>query len=114
VEKIGKGKNILPGSKFFSMALGEGQDEIAQRRIQEGNKEGHWIMLENIHLMPVWLLELEKILDAQKGDSSGNSEFRLFLSADPSKGVPISILDRSIKITNEPPAGLKNNMLRAW
>jgi dynein heavy chain len=26
--------------------------------------------------------------------------FRLFLSADPSKGVPIGILDRSIKLTN--------------
>jgi len=40
--------------------------------------------------------------------------FRLFLSADPSNGVPIGILDRSIKLTNEPPAGLKANMKRAW
>jgi dynein heavy chain len=39
-------------------------DEIAKRRIEEGNKEGHWVMLENIHLMPTWLLELEKLLDA--------------------------------------------------
>jgi len=36
------------------------------------------------------------------------------LSADPSKGIPISLLDRSIKLTNEPPTGLKNNMVRAW
>lgn len=43
-----------------------------------------------------------------------NPEFRLFLSADPSKGIPISLLDRSIKLTNEPPTGLKNNMVRAW
>lgn len=28
--------------------------------------------------------------------------------------MPIGILDRSIKMTNEPPAGLKANMKRAW
>jgi len=64
--------------------------------------------------MPRWLPELEKILDSFSGDSSGNPNFRLFLSADPSPDVPIGILDRSIKLTNEPPAGLKANMKRAW
>lgn len=29
-------------------------------------------MLQNIHLMPKWLIELEKILDAFKGESGGN------------------------------------------
>lgn len=64
--------------------------------------------------MPRWLGDLEKILDAFGGDSGGNPNFRLFLSADPSPDVPIGILDRSIKLTNEPPAGLKANMKRAW
>jgi len=64
--------------------------------------------------MPRWLGELEKILDIFGGDSGGNPNFRLFLSADPSPDVPIGILDRSIKLTNEPPAGLKANMKRAW
>lgn len=65
--------------------------------------------------MPNWLLELEKILDAFGGEAGGgNALFRLFLSAEPSKGVPIGILDRSIKLTNEPPSGLKANMKRAW
>ena len=38
----------------------------------------------------------------------------MFLTADPSKDIPIGILDRSIKITNEPPAGLKANLKRAF
>jgi dynein heavy chain len=72
-------------------------------------------MLQNVHLMPNWLPELEKILDAFGGEAGGgNALFRLFLSADPSLGVPIGILDRSIKLTNEPPSGLKANMKRAW
>ena len=89
--------------------------EEAKRRIEEGNKEGHWIMLENIHLMPTWLLELEKILDGYQAEAgAGNQNFKLFLSADPSPNIPIGILDRSIKLTNEPPQGLKANMKRAW
>jgi len=104
VEKICKKQKIEPGKGFFSMALGQGMDEIAKRRIEEGNKEGHWIMLENIHLMPTWLLELEKILDAYQAEAgAGNQNFKLFLSADPSPNIPIGILDRSIKLTNEPP-----------
>jgi len=65
--------------------------------------------------MPNWLKELEKLLDAYAGDTGGsNSRFKLFLSAEPSTGVPIGILDRSIKLTNEPPAGLRANMTRGW
>jgi dynein heavy chain len=65
--------------------------------------------------MPTWLIELEKILDGFAGETGGgNPRFKLFLSAEPSLGVPIGILDRSIKLTNEPPSGLKANMARAW
>lgn len=65
--------------------------------------------------MPTWLPELEKILDSFGSEAGGCSEdFRLFLSAEPSKGIPIGILDKSIKLTNEPPAGLKPNMRKAF
>lgn len=85
VEKLTKAYKIELGKSFHNIALGEGQDEIARRRIEEGNKEGHWVMLQNIHLMPKWLIELEKILDSFSGESGGgNANFRLFLSAEPS------------------------------
>lgn len=71
-------------------------------------------MLQNIHLMPKWLIELEKILDSFGEGGGGSPTFRLFLSAEPSHGIPIGILDRSIKLTNEPPSGLKANMKRAF
>lgn len=115
VEKLAKLNKLETNKTFHYLALGQGQDEISKRRIEEGYKEGHWVMLQNIHLMPKWLQELEKILDSFSGESGGGStKFRLFLSAEPSIGVPIGILDRSIKLTNEPPAGLKDNMKRAW
>lgn len=74
--------------------------ELAKRRIEEGYKEGHWVMLQNIHLMPSWLKDLEKLLDQMANEGgSGNPQFRLFLSADPDPKVPIGILDKSIKMT---------------
>ena len=48
---------------------------------------------------------------AQEGS---DEKFRLFLSSDPAKNIPIGILSRCIKIRNEPPTGLKANLKRAW
>jgi dynein heavy chain len=45
VEKIAKVEGLERGKSFFDIALGQGQDEIARRRIDEGNREGHWVML---------------------------------------------------------------------
>lgn len=44
----------------------------------------------------------------------GNPNFRVFLSAEPSNRIPLGILQRSIKLTNEPPSGLKPNLLKAF
>lgn len=68
VTKIAKTKGIVPGKTFFEISLGEGQDVIATNKIETGSKEGHWIMLQNVHLMPAYLTELEKILDNYKSE----------------------------------------------
>lgn len=69
MEKIAKIRRMEVNKNFFYLALGQGQDEIATRRITEGNKEGHWVMLQNIHLMPSWLPELEKMLEQYAAES---------------------------------------------
>lgn len=40
--------------------------------------------------------------------------FRLFLSAAPHPDFPISLLQRSQKLTQEPPRGIKANMVRLY
>ena len=45
---------------------------------------------------------------------NAHADFRVFLSALPQKCVPVPILQKSIKLTNEPPSGLKANLLRAY
>ena len=53
-----------------------------------------------------------------KLSEGAHPEFRLFLSAEPppllEKPLPISLLQNSIKLTNEPPEGLQANLRRAY
>jgi len=46
--------------------------------------------------------------------SSTKTEFRLFLSSMPSKSFPTFVLQNSLKVTNEPPKGLRANMKRSF
>lgn len=100
-------------TKFHRVALGEGQDVVAMNRLDIGSREGHWVVLENIHLMPKWTHALEKRLDEIE-EEGPHANFRVYLSAEPASYIPIGLLDRSIKLTNEPPQGLKANLKRAF
>uniref|UniRef100_A0A2H1VTU9 SFRICE_006427 n=1 Tax=Spodoptera frugiperda TaxID=7108 RepID=A0A2H1VTU9_SPOFR len=60
------------------------------------------------------MLSLEVIV-ANLSSESGwpHPEFRLFLSSMPTPKFPVSVLQNSVKVTNEPPKGLKANVKRA-
>lgn len=114
VEAMGKQLvGLKYGQNYWNVAMGQGQDVIAMAKLDIGHREGHWVMLQNIHLMPKWCVELEKKLDVFAVENS-HPEFRVFLSADPSNGIPIGILERSIKLTNEPPQGMLANLRRSF
>lgn len=101
------------GVSYHNVSMGQGQDVVAMSWLETAHRNGHWVILNNVHLMPRWLIELEKKLDEYAAEGS-HSKFRVFLTSDPSKSIPIGILSRCIKVTNEPPSGLKANLKRAW
>lgn len=61
------------------------------------------------------MLSLERLVQSlAEAPEKVHSDFRLFLSSSPSPSFPVSVLQNSIKVTNEPPKGLKANVKRAF
>ena len=63
--------------------------------------------------MASWLPTLEKIIDDLPGKKP-HADFRLWLSSDPHPSFPIAVLQQGLKMTTEPPKGLKANVVRLY
>ncbi|RDD42081.1 Dynein beta chain, ciliary [Trichoplax sp. H2] len=117
VEALGKklGYTISAGS-LHNISLGQGQEIVAEQSLDLAAREGHWVILQNIHLVAKWLPTLEKKIETYSEGSHEN--YRVFMSAEPaptpeSHIIPQGLLQASIKITNEPPTGMQANLYKA-
>ena len=94
-------------------ALGQGQAPKAEALLDEGCASGKWVFLSNCHLMLSWMPKLEKRIETiRDGSSKMNPAFRLWLSTNPTPSFPIMILQCGVKMTTEPPSGLRANLTR--
>ena len=98
---------------FKYIAMGQNAEKGAEEELKNCNANGEWLFLQNIHLMPKWLKTLEEKMK-EIAKEKGHEDFRLFLSAEPSGNIPVGILEKCIKLSNEPPSGLKENMKIAF
>lgn len=99
--------------RMFSLSLGQGQAPVATKMIMDGVRDGNWVFLANCHLSLSWMPTLDKII-ATMQTMKLHKRFRLWLSSSPNPEFPISILQSSIKMTTEPPRGIKANMRRLY
>ena len=115
IKRFGKDKGFHIYEKLQPISLGQGQGTRATRLIEQGVVEGHWVLLENCHLARTWMPELEKLIEKLQNRSTEDihPDFRLYMTSMPASYFPVSILQNSIKITTEPPRGLKANVLRS-
>ncbi|XP_030637015.1 dynein heavy chain 11, axonemal [Chanos chanos] len=114
VEKLGVklGFSVARGN-LQSVSLGQGQDGVAERALETAAREGHWVILENVHLMPRWLGHLERLLE--KTAAQCHHDYRVFMSGEPPANpqdpvIPRSILENALKLTHEPPAGMNASL----
>lgn len=99
-------------SRYQTISLGQGQEKKAELMISQGSTRGEWILLQNTHLSVSWLPKLEAIVEGLSPDN--NPGFRLWMTAMPSPKFPVSALQNSVKMTMEPPTGLRSNLLQTY
>ena len=107
VQKLGETLGFSSQNKFKFLSLGQGSEIEASKLVKSSGERGHWVMLQNCHLLAAWLKQLEKILEEM---TKPHKDFRLWLTTLPSDKFPLGILQKSLKVVTEPPDGLKLNM----
>ena len=97
------------GVNMINISLGQGQGEIAKKAILDSIKTGDWVCLENCHLARSWMPKLEEILeDVNDREAEIHNDYRLWLTSMPSDAFPAAVLQSGVKITNEPPKGIRD------
>ena len=96
---------------MINISLGQGQGDIAKRAIFESIKNGNWVCLENCHLARSWMPKFEEILEeVNDKEDEIHEDYRLWLTSMPSNAFPATILQSGVKITNEPPKGIRASL----
>ena len=94
------------------ISMGEEQDKKALEAIKNGFITGDWVLLANCHLGLEFMSQLEDILKPKT--QRVHPKFRLWLTCEPHPQFPLGLLQMSVKVTDEPPNGVKAGLYRTF
>ncbi|XP_060906983.1 dynein axonemal heavy chain 5 [Labrus mixtus] len=106
---IALGKRLKTETRYVSM--GQGQEVHARKLLQQTMANGGWALLQNCHL---GLDFMDELMDTVTETDFVHDSFRLWVTTEVHRHFPITMLQMSIKFTNEPPQGLKAGLKRTY
>ena len=102
-----------------SLSLGRGQGKKAIDAIREAQgipakagTMGTWVVLQNCHLAPSFMPQLDALIEEIKYDE--NASFRIWMTTEPSDKFPVTIVQNGTKMTSEPPKGIQQNCKKSY
>eukprot|EP00462_Mataza_sp_D1_P017376 CAMPEP_0175163132 /NCGR_PEP_ID=MMETSP0087-20121206/25561_1 /TAXON_ID=136419 /ORGANISM="Unknown Unknown, Strain D1" /LENGTH=4572 /DNA_ID=CAMNT_0016451765 /DNA_START=103 /DNA_END=13822 /DNA_ORIENTATION=+ len=110
LEELAKKKGV----QIHAVSMGEGQEPFAAKAINVSQEEGGWALLQNCHLGLGFMKTTDEELQKAKKEKQVHEAFRLWITCEPHPDFPINLLQSSVKVTNEPPAGMKAGLFRSY
>ncbi|WIA13579.1 hypothetical protein OEZ85_007146 [Tetradesmus obliquus] len=116
LQRFGERRGWVMGQRLHLVSLGQGQGLLAETMIKQAATAGDWVCLQNCHLAASWMRHLQEQVEELAHGTSQNvhPDFRLWLTSMPSPVFPVPVLQNGIKLTNEPPKGVKANIGRTY
>ncbi|XP_018048480.1 PREDICTED: dynein heavy chain 8, axonemal [Atta colombica] len=107
IEQLAKKMEII----CRSISMGQGQEVHARRLLNSAKTEGFWALCQNCHLGLEYMTELINFLLEMEAP---HPDFRIWITTEPHKDFPVSLLQMSIKYTYEPPHGVRASLLATY
>mmetsp|Transcript_8591 Transcript_8591/g.9745 ORF Transcript_8591/g.9745 Transcript_8591/m.9745 type:complete len:2884 (-) Transcript_8591:1352-10003(-) len=109
IDEMAKKKKKYPTKK---VSMGEEQDRLGEEEIKNGFISGGWVVLQNCHLDLEFMAKMEDILNPKNVEP--NEDFRLWITCEPHNNFPLGLLQMALKVSIQPPKGLKAGMYRTF
>ncbi|XP_054622281.1 dynein axonemal heavy chain 8-like [Dunckerocampus dactyliophorus] len=94
-----------------SISMGQGQEVHARKLVNSSMAEGGWVLLQNCHL---GLEFMDELLETITVAETIHKTFRVWVTTEPHDLFSITLLQSSIKFTNDPPQGLRASLKRTF
>jgi dynein heavy chain len=103
----------MPSEAVATISLGQGTTPRALQLLENGRRDGTWVVLQNCHLANSFMPVYEQVVETMNADNC-HSNFRMWCTSYPSPIFPVALLQIGVKMTQEPPRGVKANMMRSY